>query len=227
MIVTVPGYRQHSWHDVFTPFARYMTNRGWDVALLETPHHFSRRTNPFEHGELLVNPDPATTLRGFRQGVLDVRKTLATFQAAGSPRVSLLGTSLGGLLSALTSIVDDSHHRLVLLEPVLDPVDAVWNCRLLTSHRTAVRRLGYTECDVRRFMAPLRAMNYSLQLPADRVLILNPRHDLIARRDVIMQACERWGHPEQIEMAAGHFLFAVLCYQLLPRVRTFLEADNT
>ena len=103
-IISVPGYRQHSWGDVFTVFAQYMVRRGWDVVLVEHPYHFSRRPRFTQHGEMLVSFDPATTLAGFSQGVMDVRVALAAFQAANAPRLALMGTSLGGLIARSVAV---------------------------------------------------------------------------------------------------------------------------
>ena len=223
LVVIVHGYRQQNFGPFFLPLMRTLHGIGWDTALIELPHHFSRRAPDRCPGEELMHPDPAQSIRGVAQAVLDVRTLLVSARAAGAAQVALLGVSLGGLVAALVGTVHRELRHLVLAAPIVDPADAVWHCLLLRDQRDAGLSAGLRLDDLRRLLAPISPVLLAPAMrPAD-VLLLQPQFDLIARRSTLDAFAARWGITHRRRLPLGHFLFAAYPRRYTPQIARFLQ----
>jgi esterase/lipase len=223
VLVVVHGYRQRSFRVFFPPLLRSLHGAGWGGALFELPYHFSRRVPGQQSGEGLVNADPRQTLRAVSQGVMDLRRLIASLRAAGAKDVGVLGISLGGLFAALLGLVEPDLNHLILAEPVADPVDAVWHCRLLRDKRNAALAAGLWQDDLREL---LHAVTPTAHLPAtapENMLLFQTKYDQIVRPEAMEALARRWGIKHHRIVSMGHFVFAALAWRVFDDVTGFLQ----
>ena len=123
-------------------WARRLNARGWNAVFVHLPYHYSRRLPWHFHGELCVGGELLRTAAGIRQSVVECRIVLQQLRKKGGQLFGGWGTSYGGWIMALLGCFEPLLQRLILVEPILNIDNAIWNAPSSVALRAALRRVG-------------------------------------------------------------------------------------
>jgi hypothetical protein len=162
---------------------------GLNLAFLTLPFHGRRNPGGPRSSPALPSADVLDTVHGLCQAGGDVRQLLAYVRARTDKPVGLMGLSLGGLVSAIVSSVDDPH-AVLLLVPAVD---------LPSLMADAVEKAGVEVPEDREplraaepLFAPVSPLRLTPKVPHERRFVLAGTLDHFARPT--SQAVALWRH---------------------------------
>lgn len=184
-----PGGRSH-----LRRHGRQLLSRGVGLVAVTLPHHFQRTAPGSWSGELSVCGDLVAVSDAARQGVADLQRVLAWLRSQGSPRVAMVGFSLGAGMAAMMAALDAELACVAAMAPV-----AVASSCLRESALTG----GTIRCDLsdsglsdglfEGICAVLSPVSHNPALPASRLLVVGPRHDAILPPSAYRALADHWG----------------------------------
>ncbi len=182
---------------------RRLTALGAHAARLDLPLHLRRTPAGARSGAGYITSDLRRTREVVRQSVEDCAAVLAWARREVSPRVAVLGTSLGGLIACLLA----AHLELdavVAVAPLCDPADSLLD-HLPARSRRALGLVGdaggswgpdraAARLAVRAALAPITPGAFSPPAtPGKRIAIVRPLLDGIVGEAPMRALAEAWG----------------------------------
>jgi pimeloyl-ACP methyl ester carboxylesterase len=138
----------HGWRaEVTEPwhvFAHHLADSGVDTLFLELPFHLRRTPEGAESGDLMVQVDPAPTLRAFEQAVADIRTGVIWLHEGGHQRIGIVGVSLGAMVSTIAMGLEPRIQGGVLILGGADLEIIVWRSAATRALRAAHVTAGIT-----------------------------------------------------------------------------------
>jgi dienelactone hydrolase len=200
----VPYYEDHH--------ARLLLRRGVSAARIDLPFHMSRRSPGQGPGGGFFSTDPRRTAAVFRQATEDAAAVIAWARSEVTPRVAVLGFSLGGMVACLLA----ATTRLDAVVAVTPPCDLVGTV-LERSPRRIRRNLGLigdgggpwgddlsaARAVLAQAMAPVTPALLIPVTPADRITLVAAEDDLIVGADPVRELARTWG-ANLIDHPRGH-----------------------
>jgi hypothetical protein len=157
-LVNLHGYSSGNPLDLLAFRAlRHHRDLGYNVIHPVLPLHGKRARPPNRSGQGFLTLDYVQHLHSFGHAVWDVRRCLEWIREQGATSITLHGVSLGGMMTALLSAVDDGIDRAIAGTPLVDLTKSVRQ-EIVHPARTAYERHGLLEerLDlVHRVVAPL------------------------------------------------------------------------
>jgi pimeloyl-ACP methyl ester carboxylesterase len=182
---------------------------GWNACFVHLPYHYSRVPRGYWNGELAITADLVRNAEGLRQGVIEVRQLVTALRKRGCSRIGILGTSYGGWIGALLSLVEDDLHFVALMSPIVNVEHAIWRCPATrTMRRELVRRKIESALVARHF--PLSSPMHNVPLQPDRVLLVAGDFDSISTPNDLQETHRRWRGSEFMRVPQGHFGYRML-----------------
>lgn len=184
------------WH------CRTLTRRGAHAARLDQPFHMRRRVRNQRSGDGYLSPDLARTRESVRQAVEDAAAIVAWARANVSDTISVLGVSLGGLVTCLLAAQIELDNA-VAVAPFCDPAST-----FLEKAPTRVRRLlgtyeggggiwGDDRATARAVLdaalAPIVPGNFTPRTDPARITLIRPEIDAIVGPEPIARLAAAWG----------------------------------
>ncbi len=174
---------------------------GLDIALPVLPYH-ALRADP---GAVSVPPfpsvDPRVTNEGFRQAISDLRALLRFFRARGAPAVGVIGTSLGGYVTALLATLDPELAFAVPIVPLSSVADFARDHGELGQGSEAARmHAAYEEAN--RVVSPFAR---PLAIDPSRTFVLGAEADRVTGMSQASRVAEHFNAPLET-IAGGHLL---------------------
>jgi len=219
--IVIHGWREHG------AFTFYSYLLGWTLArlgvnciCLNLPYHGPRAPRGTADGDLMLSGDMEQTVLAFRQAVCDVRSLITWTRANFSGPVGLVGFSLGGFITFITSCVDE---RISFAIPVIAAGDLTTGIEKSFVAKTIIRDLkssGLTREQVAANWRIIMPVNFTPKLPPERIKIIAGRYDLLIPANKVEEIRERWNRPSITWFPGGHITVG-----LFPRllVNTILE----
>jgi hypothetical protein len=182
---------------------RLLALGGAHAARIDLPYHLRRHLPGSRSGVGYVSADLRWTREVVRQSVEDCAAIVAWARREVSPRVAVLGTSLGGLVACLLA-AQVEVDSLVAIAPLCDP--AVTFVDLLPDrlrHRLGMvgggggvwgpDREGARDA-VARALAPLQVRRFvPPATPGDRIAIVQPTLDRVVGAAPMAALADAWG----------------------------------
>ncbi len=113
-IVFVHGWRMNSNERVKKIFHEKMMDLRWNMYYFTLPFHFQREPeNSLYSGEFMVSANIDRTVKSTQQAVVDLRTLIQWIKANKKGPVILIGVSLGGFITNLTSLIEPKIDGLV------------------------------------------------------------------------------------------------------------------
>ncbi|MBV9099851.1 MAG: alpha/beta fold hydrolase [Candidatus Dormibacteraeota bacterium] len=196
----------HGFAIPFTGFDRWlawrMRRRGVSTVRIELPYHLRRTVPGHESGGGYFSIDPAHTRAVVRQSVEDTAALVAWARAQVSPHVTVVGTSLGGLVTTLLAAVTDLD-RVLAIAPLCDPPSS-FTQRPPGALQRRMGMLGEGESFWGRdrtiarqalegALAPLVPRLLDPVTRGDRITLVRPDNDLIVGAAPIDELAAAWG----------------------------------
>ncbi|MBI5497598.1 MAG: hypothetical protein HY904_21485 [Deltaproteobacteria bacterium] len=228
-VVLAPPWKFTVWASLW-PVARVLNALGFDVAGYSTPYHFERTPPGAFSGELFATWDMPRTGWAVRAAVLELCALIESLQSRGP--VALLGTSLGGYLSAMTTVVSGRYPRRAFVPErvcLVVPPDSILDTFLKSPIGERYRRLLLAnggsipdEHFLRHLSRPFSPSNFAPAVPGERIQVLAARHDVMVPLESSQRLAAAWGARFRV-YEAGHVSALGLSWGVWRDAAGFLE----
>ncbi len=196
--------------------------RGVASLFLKMPYYGPRRQPGVERR--MISKDPAETVEGMTQAVLDIRCAvawLASRENVDEKRLGVFGISLGGITAALAASAEPRLKNVCLVLAGGDVGRVVWESSELAGVRENWEKQGGTRDEFVALIEKIDPVTYADNLRGRRILMLNAKKD-----EVIPNACttslwEALGRPEIVWYGGGHYSIIRHFFSLLARSTEF------
>jgi len=183
-VVFVPPWKLRNLN-IIAPMVRAFNRHGFDVVGYPTPYHFERAPQGSFSGEFFATWDMPRTGWAIRAGVLELCALTESLRPRGP--VVLLGTSLGGYLSAMMSVVAARYphraftpDRLVLIVPPDSILDTFVKSPVGERYRTMLLanggRIPPMEL-LEQLALPFSPSRFQSVVPGDNIMVAAAQHD--------------------------------------------------
>lgn len=175
---------------------------GLNLAFVTLPFHGRRNPGSPTSAPPMPSADALDTLHGLTQAVWDVRQVLAHLRARTDMPISLMGLSLGGMVSGVVASVDQPDAALLLVPAVDLP-------SLMADAAARVNLAANAEADLfaraQSLFAPVSPLRLTPAVPVERRFIVAGTLDRFARPTSQAIALWRhWGEPALHWYHGGH-----------------------
>ena len=202
MSVSDIGYRM---------WARTLNRAGWSAIFFHLPYHYGRRPARVFSGEMSITSNLIRSAEGIRQAVIELRLICRLLRERGCPHVGLWGTSYGGWIAALLSVLESNISTVWLLEPIVDVDFAIWESPATLTMRRQLKARGITRELVRGYLPLFCPSYHTPKVAADHIILASGIFDRIATPESIRALHEKWEGSHYTEYRQGH-----VGYQLMP-----------
>jgi pimeloyl-ACP methyl ester carboxylesterase len=201
MSATHIGYRR---------WAAHFNQLGWNVCFIHLPYHYSRVPRGYWNGELAITADLIRNAEGLRQAVIEVRQLMAALREQGCTDFGILGTSYGGWIGALLTIVERDLRFVALMCPIVDVEHAIWQNPGTAFMRRELHRARIApELIARHFHLSSPLHNDPLCDPS-RIVFVSGEFDRIALSKDIEAIHRKWHGSELLRVQQGHFGYRMM-----------------
>ncbi|MEW5854018.1 MAG: hypothetical protein AB2A00_34910 [Myxococcota bacterium] len=183
-LVIAPPWKVTSFTG-FLPLVRALNRMGLDVVGYPTPYHFERTPPGALSGELFATWDMPRTGWAIRAAALELCALVESLQPRGP--VVLLGTSLGGFLSAMMSVVAPFYprrafqvSRMVLVVPPASFLDTFAKTAIGERYRRLLSLAGGTVPEysyLEQLAVPFSPGMFPSVVAGENILIVAGKHD--------------------------------------------------
>lgn len=182
--------------------ARLLHRRGVHTARLDLPFHMRRRAVGTNSGDGFFSADLGRTRDTLRAAVEDAAAVVAWARREVTPRVAVVGFSLGGLVTSLLAATTELEAAM----PVIPAADLP-EIFLERAPRRSRRRLGLVDGSgglwgddtlaartlLEASLAPVVPRNLVPATAPDRITIIAARHDQVVGGDSARRLADAWG----------------------------------
>jgi dienelactone hydrolase len=207
-------------------FCNALAQRGVCALFVKMPYYGPRR-DP-DSPRRMVSPDPAETVAGITQAVLDIRRATAWLAArpeVEADRLGIFGISLGGITGCLAAATEPRLRSVCLLLAGGDVGQVAWESLRLRGMREKLLAEGTSRED---FIETLRAIDPVTYAPAargKRILMLNAHSDEVIPRACTESLWQALGQPEIHWYSGGHYSSIRHLFNALNRVSRFFAGQ--
>jgi dienelactone hydrolase len=196
------------------------------VLHVQVPFQEERTPKGRRSGEMTLSADLDHSIEAFRQTVLDVRRAtewLVREQSVDPKRIGLMGTSLGGFVSASLYGMDDRYRCCAAQLAGADVARVLFNGNFLTAPVVAaLGAKGIDEEGARKALRPIAPATWARAERKDGILVIAAEKDRIVSLENARDLAKAFGGARlEILEDAGHLAFVEL-QQVFPKVRDHL-----
>lgn len=200
---------------------------GTPSLLVKMPYYGERRPAGTSLYQTFVGR-PERMLGAVEGTVVEVRRAaswLASRREVDPARIGLVGTSLGGIISALAAGVDPSFSRNVLILAGSDPAGILWHAPETQGVRERLERLGLDLGGLREQARAIDPLTFARRAKAGSFLMINATADDTVPRKNTLALWEALGRPAIHWYPAGHYTIALFIPAILPSAIQFVHSQ--
>lgn len=171
------------------------------------PLHGPRSEGAVSGGDLL-QPDYASVLHTFAQGVWDVRRTIAWLRARGAENIGLYGLSMGGHNVSIVAGLEPDLDCVIAGIPAVDFPSLARDNQPYVYERVS-KELEVPWETVRAIAHVVSPLSFQPLVPRERRFIYAGTADRVARPIHARSLWRHWDRPEILWFAGGHVLAVV------------------
>lgn len=185
-----------------------LTAKGIGAVLLTLPYHIARTPQGSRSGAMAIEPDPEKLKATMLQCVLDVRRTIdfvLSHPEFDLTRIGIAGTSLGAIVTALVTGIDNRIHSAAYILGGVDLAKVLWRSSRVVTEREDLRQKGYTEEKLRVALAPIEPLNYLKDLKPSRTFVVGGKYDTVIPPDATEKLIDALDNPAVLWLETGHY----------------------
>lgn len=204
----------------------WLAQRGVAALFVQMSYYGPRR--PPGSRLRFLSPDVGKTLANVRQTVLDLRAAAAWLESRSdvdARKLSILGTSLGSFMAALTSEMEPRLARCVVLLGGGGFVEGYYDHPRAAPYRKLYEAIGGTKEALIKWIAPADPLTCAANLKDRRLLILAGDRDDIVPPKMAKALWEASGKQKIIWYPCSHYGAALYLGDALKHIAAHLTAD--
>lgn len=190
-------------------FCAALAEKGVAALFLKMPYYGPRQQPGVKRR--MISPNPAETVEGMTQAILDIRRAtafLAAQKEIDAKRLGIFGISLGGITGALATTAEPRLHNCCYLLAGGDLGKVALESKELDKIRKELKFTADDEAKFREVLDAIDPVRYAASVKGKRILMLNAKSD-----EIIPKACTEslwvaFGKPEIVWYDGGHYSVA-------------------
>ncbi|MCA9774074.1 MAG: alpha/beta hydrolase family protein [Myxococcales bacterium] len=204
--------------------AQLAVRLGMEVIQIQPPYH-GRRSPPAERvpGELFWTADVVRSIEALRQAMLDARSMLSWMLAERPGPVGVAGLSLGGVLSAGLTCLDERFAFSVPLIAHKDLEALVVDAPVLGRMRRELKAFGWGRAEFGACMRMIGWQDLESRIPPERIRLFAASRDGFFDPAVVRAMHERWGAPRIDWYPTSHMGFVPRFPEVVAKMRAFVD----
>jgi len=204
-VILVHGWRMDNYKYMDSIYLKSFMNLGYNIYHFVMPYHFERNSNnSLYNGELLVTSNIDRTLLSIKQAVSDLRALIRWLKANTQGEVILIGVSLGGFLTNLTSAIESGVDMLISVFYANSLAHSVWNTKPGKYIKNDLIANSFSYNQLKDYWAAITPSLYQPAIPKSKILLLSAAYDQYVDLLDSDELWLRWGNPERILYKCGH-----------------------
>lgn len=184
-------------------FARGLQQKRMHTFLIHLPQYGKRRNRQV--------PDTDNILPLMRQAIADVRRArdaVSVLPWVDSNHIALLGTSLGGFVSATVAGLDTGYDSVFLLLAGGDLYDMIQNGQRDTARlRQRLQKSGVTDDELQKMTRVIEPTRLAHRMDSSRTWLYSGKHDTVVplRNASVLARASKLTRSHHILMNANHY----------------------
>ncbi len=204
-VILVHGWRMDDYKNVDSIYLKSFLNAGYNVYHFIMPYHFQRNSNDSAYnGELFVTSDIGRTLLSVKQAVCDLRALIKWLKSNTQGKVVLIGVSLGGFLTNLTSAVESDIDILISVYYANSLAKAIWNTIPGKYIKNDFIQNSFSYDQLANHWAVITPSLYQPAVPKSNILLLSAAYDQYISLEDSNELWSKWGQPQRHIYNCGH-----------------------
>lgn len=204
-VILVHGWRMDDYKYIDSIYLKSFLNSGYSVYHFIMPYHFQRNSNDsIYNGELFVTSDIGRTLLSVKQAVSDLRALIKWLKSNTQGKIILIGVSLGGFLTNLTSAVESDIDILISVFYANSLANAVWNTIPGKYIKDDFIRNSCSYDQLLNHWAVITPSLYQPAVSKSRILLLSAAYDQYISLEDSNELWTKWGNPKRHIYNCGH-----------------------
>ena len=204
-IILVHGWRMENIERLNNLYLKDFLKLGYNVYHFTLPYHFERNSNDsLYNGELMISADIDRTLISIKQAVSDLRALICWLKENGSGKVILIGISLGGFITNLTSVIDKKIDALISVMYANSLAYSVWHTVPGKYIKEDFMANDFTYDKLKQHWALITPSLFKPQIPKDKILLFSGLYDKYVVKEDTDLLWESWERPKRIIYDCGH-----------------------
>lgn len=210
--------------------ANFFAADGRFVMLLYLPNYGPRRgVGPSVH-QLMMQAELESSFTNFAQAIWDIHRCRDWLRAQpfiDQENISLLGISLGGLVSSISAGVDPGFSRYVIALAGGNFSEIIaQNSREVRGLRQVLNERGITDEQVRAQTRAFDPLTFADRADTERIFMLNAARDEVIPKSSSEQLWNAFGQPPIQWYDVNHGGMAMYLFDAMQRIRRFLDGSD-
>lgn len=203
-VILVHGWRMNSFNRIFNIYLKPFMELEYNIYTFTLPHHFERTPETsLYNGEYMVSANIDRTLISIRQAVTDLR-ALIRYLKEKNEKVILIGISLGGFLTNLTSVIEEGIDILISVMYANSLAFSIWKSIPGKYIKRDFETHGYTYEELKKYWAIIEPSNYKPVIPKEKILLISGIHDKYVLSEDTDYLWKTWDKPHRLLYPCGH-----------------------
>lgn len=186
-------------------FCNALAQRGCAALFVKMPYYGPRRVPGVSRR--MISADPAETVAGMRQAILDIRRARAWLEAqeeVDDEQLGVFGISLGGITAALAATAEPRFTKVCPMLAGGDIAKVAWESPELARVRREWEAKGQDRDAIYKLLVTIDPVTYAANVKGREILMLNAVRDEIIPRSCTDSLWEAFGRPRIVWYNAGH-----------------------
>ncbi len=204
-VILVHGWRMDDYKYIDSIYLESFLNSGYNVYHFIMPYHFQRSSNDsIYNGELFVTADIGRTLLSIKQAVSDLRALIKWLKSSMQGKIILIGVSLGGFLTNLTSALESEIDILISVFYANSLANAVWNTIPGKFIKKDFIQNSFSYDQLVNHWAVITPCLYQPAVSKSKILLLSAAYDRYISLEDSCRLWTNWGEPQRYIYNCGH-----------------------
>ncbi len=204
-VILVHGWRMDDYKNIDSIYLKSFMNAGYNVYHFEMPYHFQRNSiDSAYNGELFVTSDIGRTLLSVKQAVSDLRALVKWLKSGTQGKVILIGVSLGGFLTNLTSTVESDIDILISVFYANSLATSIWDTIPGKYIKKDFIKNSFSFGQLTNHWAVITPSLYRPTVSKNRILLLSAAYDQYINLEDSNELWAKWGNPRRNIYNCGH-----------------------
>ncbi|WP_336974568.1 alpha/beta hydrolase [Bacillus thuringiensis] len=204
-VILVHGWRMDSTNKLKNIFQQKMVDLGWNMYYFSMPYHFDREPEASLYsGEYMISANVERTVEASQQAVADLRALIHWIKENKKGPVILIGISLGGFITNLTTLVEPQIDVLVSIFYANRLSYSIWKTNPGKYIKKDLQEHGVTYEDL---INHWKITDPSQSVPVmnkDNILLISAKNDQYVHIEDTDYLWEAWEKPARYVYNGGH-----------------------
>ncbi|MCI0765890.1 alpha/beta hydrolase [Bacillus sp. TL12] len=204
-VIFVHGWRMDSNDRVKKIFHNQIMDLGWNMYYFTLPFHFDREPdNSLYSGEFMVSANIQRTVRSTQQAVVDLRTLINWIKTNKEGPIVLIGISLGGFITNLTSLVEPDIDVLASIFYANRISYSIWNTDPGKYIKSDLENHGVTYQELIDYWKVTEPSQALPKVKKENILLITAKYDEYVHFEDTDYLWSSWDRPTRYIYNCGH-----------------------